>query len=58
MENKEAVCKKRFRVWGRRTKIMMTWTGNKNSFLIFFLNSDDVENCGSFKSFGFIYIYR
>ena len=21
-------------------------------------NNDDVENCGSFKSFGFIYIYR
>ena len=24
----------------------------------FFLNNGDVENCGSFKSFGFIYIYR
>ena len=23
----------------------------------FFLNNADVENCGSFKSFGFIYIY-
>ena len=24
----------------------------------FFLNNADVENCGSFKSFGFICIYR
>jgi len=24
----------------------------------FFLNCADVENCGSFKGFGFIYIYR
>ena len=26
-------------------------------FVFFFLNNADVENCGSFKSFGFIYIY-
>ena len=30
---------------------------NQN-FCFFFLNNDDVENCGSFKSFGFICIYR
>ena len=24
---------------------------------IFFLNNADVENCGSFKGFGYIYIY-
>ena len=33
----------------------------KNSimfFFFFFLNYADVEICGSFKSFGFIYIYR
>ena len=28
---------------------------NQNFFI---LNNTDVENCGSFKSFGFIYIYR
>ena len=30
---------------------------NQN-FCFFFLNNGDVENCGSFKSFGFICIYR
>ena len=28
------------------------------TFFFFFLNCADVENCGSFKSFGFICIYR
>ena len=27
-----------------------------NNFI--FINNADVENCGNFKSFGFIYIYR
>ena len=30
---------------------------NIRNFLFFYLSNADVENCGSFKSFGFIYIY-
>ena len=29
----------------------------KKRFIIIYISIADVENCGSFKSFGFIYIY-
>ena len=39
--------------WGKKIKTYKSYLKSIKK-----KKNDDVENCGSFKSFGFIYIYR
>ena len=44
-----------FKYWLKPT--VSIWFGGKKIFIIIYLCTADVENCGSLKNFGFIYIY-